>query len=164
MERALSTSLSRATAQRTEREVDSLLEESRPALFRLALAIMASRDRAEDVTQDALLRASRSRSALASVDEPSAWLRTTLVRCAMSALKRRPQIEVRPGASRDPALDLSVAATLNRLSPADRTLLALAHFQEMSYAEISELLGIPEGTVASRLHTARAAFRKEWKE
>ena len=57
---------------------------------------------------------------------------------------------------------MAVRHALSRLAPKDRALLALAHMEGLSYAELSDTLGIPSGTVGSRLHAAREAFRKEW--
>lgn len=50
---------------------------------------------------------------------------------------------------------------LAALSAEHREILVLRHFQELSYAEIALCLGIPQGTVMSRLHAARRALRHE---
>jgi RNA polymerase sigma-70 factor (ECF subfamily) len=44
-----------------------------------------------------------------------------------------------------------------------REILILAYFQKFSYKQMAEMLGIPIGTVKSRLHTAVGRFAKEWK-
>ncbi|MBN2314929.1 MAG: hypothetical protein JXM79_13440, partial [Sedimentisphaerales bacterium] len=44
-----------------------------------------------------------------------------------------------------------------------REILILAYFQRFSYKQMAEILGIPIGTVKSRLHTAVGRFAKEWK-
>lgn len=59
--------------------------------------------------------------------------------------------------------DLMVQKALDDLSPPLREILLLAYFQRLSYAQIAEDLGIPLGTVKSRLHSAVAAFAKRWK-
>lgn len=56
-----------------------------------------------------------------------------------------------------------VQSVLGELSPALREILLLAYFQRLSYVQIAEDLGIPLGTVKSRLHAAVAAFAKHWK-
>jgi RNA polymerase sigma-70 factor (ECF subfamily) len=48
---------------------------------------------------------------------------------------------------------------LEQLTPAQREILRLRHLLEFSYAEIAETLGIPQGTVMSRLHAARRSLR-----
>jgi len=165
MQISLAARLNQAIAMRTRAEVDALLRDSRPWLYRLALAITARTEIAEDVVQEALVRAARSRDKLASAAEPRAWLRTVVVRCAITALAKVP---AEPQADRpcdaDPTEALAVRHTLGRLNPADQAILALAHFEELSYAEIGQALDIPVGTVASRLHAAREAFRKEWRK
>lgn len=153
------------THKRTGQEVRALLSHERPWLFRLALAITGRRDMAEDVAQETLLRAMRSLPALQSADEPKAWLRVTLVRCAMTALAaKKPSSEAESAVAPDPTESIAVRQTLDRLDPVDRAVLALSHFEGLSYAEISQALDIPIGTVGSRLHAAREAFRKEWRK
>ncbi len=118
---------------------------------------------AEDVTQEALVRAARSTDKLKAIEEPRAWLRTVVVRCAMTALGRaRRELHLNEPPAGDPTESMAVRFTLERLKPADRALLALAHFEELTYEQIAESLGIPIGTVASRLHASREVFRKEW--
>lgn len=90
-------------------------------------------------------------------------MRRVLIRRAITALRRPRFVSLtdRP-TNTDLDLDISVRQTLSRLDPVDHTILALAHFEQLSYAEIAVELGIPPGTVASRLHHARAAFKEAW--
>ena len=163
MQITLSSSLSKSKIQRTTAELDTLLSDARPWLYRLALAITAQPEMAEDVAQEALVRAAHSREKLRTADEPKAWLRTVLVRCAINALKRGQPIKpMEEAVLSDPTEAIAVHQVLNRLNPTDRAVLALVYFEQLSYAEIGEMLAIPAGTVGSRLHTARAAFEKEW--
>lgn len=53
----------------------------------------------------------------------------------------------------------SIGAAMTRLSEEHREILLLRHFQGLSYAEIAECLGVPKGTVMSRLHAARGNLR-----
>ena len=59
---------------------------------------------------------------------------------------------------------LAVDKTLQELSPAHRMVLVLFFLEELSHAEIAELLGCPEGTVWSRLHHARKAFAQRYQK
>ena len=54
---------------------------------------------------------------------------------------------------------IDVAALLKTLSPEYRQILVLREFEQLSYAEIAEMLDVPQGTVESRLHRARAEVR-----
>lgn len=58
--------------------------------------------------------------------------------------------------------DQLVQTALSRLQPALREVLLLAYFQRLSYQQIAEDLGIPLGTVKSRMHAAVAAFARAW--
>lgn len=53
----------------------------------------------------------------------------------------------------------AIAAALDLLSPDHQEILVLRHLQELSYAEIASCLGVPQGTVMSRLHAARRKLR-----
>jgi RNA polymerase sigma-70 factor (ECF subfamily) len=53
---------------------------------------------------------------------------------------------------------------LDSMPPLERAMLALAYFEQLSYGEMSEALGVPEGTVASRLYKAKESFRRLWGE
>lgn len=60
--------------------------------------------------------------------------------------------------------DRLVQATLDSMPYRLREILLLAYFQRLSYAQIAEELGIPLGTVKSRLHASVAGFAKRWNE
>ncbi|MHB8635382.1 MAG: RNA polymerase sigma factor [Fimbriimonadaceae bacterium] len=151
------------SAKRTNGEIDAFLADARPWLYRLALAIVAEPNLAEDVAQETLIRANRARRQLAASDHPTRWIQKVLVRRALTALpQRRIESAVEASYEYDPNLALAVRQTLERLSAMDRTILALTHFEELSYAEIADVLNIPVGTVGSRLHAARAAFKEAW--
>lgn len=63
----------------------------------------------------------------------------------------------------DSERDALVQTAVNQLSPSLREILLLAYFQRLSYAQIADDLGIPLGTVKSRLHAAVAGFARAWK-
>ena len=145
--------------------VDGFLAECRPWVFRLALKITGNLEAAEDATQEALLRASKSRAKLAGASNPEAWLRKVAVRCAIDRIEEElPQLQEAPANIEDPAEFLAVQQVLARLSLDHRTVLALSLGEGLSYRELAETLGIPEGTVASRLNAAKTAFQKEWEK
>ncbi len=163
MEISLASEKVTTTSVRTVAEVDQLLRDVRPWLYRLALAVTAHPEIAEDAAQDALIRANRSRHKLMAVTEPRAWLRTVVVRCALTRIQRAPPFpDIPPEISQDPLESIAVQQTLQKLSAHDRVLLGLVHFEGLTYSEIAEIMAIPVGTVASRLHSARQAFREEW--
>lgn len=144
--------------------IDSILAAWRDPAFRLALKIMGSRESAEDVTQEALIRMFEARQQIRSGPERTAWMRRIVTRCALNALRaeRRPEGEGSPLPAReDPTTHLAIRQVLQRLSPEQRTLLALAG-EGLTHNEVSDILHVPPGTVASRLHKARKRVQELW--
>jgi RNA polymerase sigma-70 factor (ECF subfamily) len=81
-------------------------------------------------------------------------------------MERLEQAEKAPGASAsvrlaDARMDLQAA--LQQISPEHRQVLVLREYEQMSYAEIAELLEMPRGTVESRIHRARQEMRERLK-
>jgi RNA polymerase sigma-70 factor, ECF subfamily len=126
---------------------------------------------AEDIAQDALLRAWRRRSTLREVDHRNQWLATIVRNEAFRQHARvRPDptstIELYEGAE-----DAQVVATveradlhaaLKRLSERDRRLLEMRYQEDLTQGAIARRLGIPEGTVKVRLHRARDKLRRAY--
>jgi RNA polymerase sigma-70 factor (ECF subfamily) len=141
---------------------DDFVREHREAVFRLALAITGRADLAEDVTQETMLRAIKQRHKL---EEPAKWLRVVATRRAMTLLaSKTPEPELESAARHAADEEIAVRQTLAKLSADQQTLLALAIGEGWSYEEIAEALAVPVGTVGSRLHAAKSAFRKQWGE
>jgi RNA polymerase sigma-70 factor (ECF subfamily) len=139
-------------------------------LFSAARLILRDDGRAEDATQEALVAAWRDLSALRDPDRFEAWLHRLLVRaCYREARRERRQwaieLEVRPleATSPDPAIDLTDRDQLergfHRLDADQRIVLVLHYYLGLSLDEAADALGIPPGTVRSRLHRATAAMR-----
>ena len=139
-------------------------------LYALAQRILRDVDRAEDALQEALVIAWRDLPGLRDPHRFDAWLHRLVVRaCLVEAKRERRRI------SNLHVLPPDVAATVDdflsvadrdqlergfrRLPPEQRALLVLHHFEGRGLAEIAEILGIPGGTVRSRLHHAHRAMR-----
>jgi RNA polymerase sigma-70 factor (ECF subfamily) len=124
---------------------------------------------AEDIAQDALLRAWRRRSTLRDSASRNQWL-ATIVR--NEAFRQRARIRPDPVATIETfegAEDERVVATveradlhaaLKRLDENDRELLALRYGEDLTHTAIAHKLGIPEGTVKVRLHRVRNKLRR----
>lgn len=123
---------------------------------------------AEDIAQDALLRAWRRRSTLRDADRRNQWLAAIVRNEAFRQHARvRPDlsatIEFREGEEDErvvAAVELAdLHAAMEALSQRDRQLLELRYEEDLTQAAIATRLGIPEGTVKVRLHRARAKLR-----
>ena len=123
---------------------------------------------AEDIAQDALLRAWRRRSTLRDSGRRNQWLAAIVRNEAFRQHARvRPDptalIEFREGAEDEGVLaavelaDLHAALAL--LSEGDRRLLEMKYEEDLTQGMIARRLGIPEGTVKVRLHRARNKLR-----
>jgi RNA polymerase sigma-70 factor (ECF subfamily) len=139
-------------------------------LYALAQRILRDVDRAEDALQEALVIAWRDLPGLRDPDRFDAWLHRLVVRaCLSEAMRERrhfSNLHVLPldvPTSSDDFLSVADRDELERgfrrLPPEQRALLVLRHFDGRDPAEIAEILGIPVGTVASRLHHAYRAMR-----
>ncbi len=148
-----------------DEEFARALDGQRDYVFRLALKMAARADLAEDIAQTALIAAWQKRRELQDLNAIRGWLRTATVRHALNALARNKATVELTEAMATSALSgdaIHVSRTLERISPEHRAILALALGEQLSYKEIAETLGIPEGTVSSRLNSAKASFRKHW--
>ncbi|MDQ2629512.1 MAG: sigma-70 family RNA polymerase sigma factor [Actinomycetota bacterium] len=123
---------------------------------------------AEDIAQDALLRAWRRRSTLRDSERRNQWLATIVRNEAFRQHARvRPDptavIEFREGAEDEQVLATvelaDIHAALKLLSKRDRRLLEMKYEEDLTQATIARRLGIPEGTVKVRLHRARNRLR-----
>jgi RNA polymerase sigma-70 factor (ECF subfamily) len=119
---------------------------------------------AEDLVQEAFVRASASGARFLKVDNPEAWLRRTAINLHRNRWRKlrnfariRPQLETR---SDLPGLDqhLIVIDALRRLPEPQREVLALHYLADLPVLEIASALGVPEGTVKSRLMRGREAL------
>jgi RNA polymerase sigma-70 factor, ECF subfamily len=152
-----------------------------PVLYRVARGLTAQPADAEDLVQDTLVRAFR---AIDSFDgrHPRAWLLTILRRAHLNRLRRRlPRLvdsaDALDGTGHDdPRAPTSCSseevvmrdrltgeldAAIRALSVPHRRVVLLVDVAGLSYAEAAEVLGVPEGTVMSRLHRARRRLRAQ---
>ena len=145
------------------------IEAAIPALRRYAHALVHQREAAEDLVQDTLERALR-RGHLWRGDGPvRAWLFRILLNRFRDVRRRAGAVHLvavdavpepsRPGGQED-HLDLAeVHRAMTRLPDDQRAALLLVALEGMRLAEAAAVLGIPEGTLVSRLGRARAALR-----
>nr|WP_083467402.1 sigma-70 family RNA polymerase sigma factor [Kibdelosporangium sp. MJ126-NF4]CEL23410.1 RNA polymerase sigma-54 factor RpoN [Kibdelosporangium sp. MJ126-NF4]CEL23474.1 RNA polymerase sigma-70 factor [Kibdelosporangium sp. MJ126-NF4]CTQ96854.1 RNA polymerase sigma-54 factor RpoN [Kibdelosporangium sp. MJ126-NF4] len=148
----------------------ALHDEHAAPLLRYVLRLTGDDQLAEDVVQEALLRAWKNPDILAQGDSAArAWLytvaRNVVIDDRRSARARREiGLETVPERARsDPtesALDTwLVADALSQLTPDHRTVIVRAYYMGQSVAELAELLDVPPGTVRSRLHYGLRALR-----
>ena len=139
-------------------------------LFAVAHRILRDVDRAEDALQDALVIAWRDLPGLRDPDRFDAWVHRVLTHvCIAQATRERRRVanlHVLPmdgAAAPDEFLSIAERDRLDRgfrrLTPNERAILVLRHYVGYEPWEIAEVLGVPPGTIRSRLHHAHRAMR-----
>ena len=152
---------------------DAFTELARVAIGRLyVVARLIVRDDgvAEDATQEALVAAWSHLGALRDPDRFDAWLHRLLVRSCYREVERRRRrgsVEVHVPVLEAPVADSTsdladrdqLERGFRRLDTDQRAVLVLHHYLGLSPAEAAEVLGVPPGTVRSRLHRATRTMR-----
>ncbi|MGC9359813.1 MAG: RNA polymerase sigma factor [Anaerolineae bacterium] len=171
-ERELDNELVRRAARGDMEAFGQIVERHRLRVLRTAHGIVGSSDEAEDVAQEVFVKAWQAIDTFRPGGSLGAWLYRITVNAAIDATRRRrPQIaldDVAPPTSDQhierSVLDAEEAARVRRavqnLPPASRATLVLREYEQLSYAEIADVLNIPMGTVMSRLHYARQALKQ----
>jgi len=145
------------------------LEEMRPRLFKVAYSWCHAKDIADDLVQDTVIKAMRNASSLRDMEKMSSWLFTILANCWRDYLRRqKPTDNIDECVFTDddtPELTQQrqnitdiVQQAVSTLPQGQRQVLTLVDLEGFSYAEVSEIIGIPTGTVMSRLNRARNAL------
>jgi RNA polymerase sigma-70 factor (ECF subfamily) len=143
-----------------------------PSLRRYARGLVSDRDRADDLVQDTLERAWSRFAMWRRGGDIRAWmfgimhnhfvdrLRAQRSRPEDSAGDHLPELSQRP--VQTDALEVrDLERLLQRLSPEQREVLLLVGVEELGYQAVARVLGLPVGTVMSRLSRARAKLRAE---
>ena len=147
---------------------DLLVAQIVDRLYSIAYRILRNGPSAEDATQQALVSIWRHLPSLRDPDRFDAWAYRLLVHAAYAEHRQRRR-EAPPGALTDGATDTDPYPSVHerdqlergfaRLTAEQRAVLVLQHYLDMTHDEMAEVLGIPVGTVRSRLHGARGAMR-----
>jgi RNA polymerase sigma-70 factor, ECF subfamily len=142
-----------------------------PALFRTAFRMVGDRHQAEDLVQDAFRSAWKSRTLYDETRGERAWLTAILRRRVVDHWRRKPNFNV---VSVEFPPDVAIAGydptsmsytdemqlALDKLSPELKETLLLVVVAELTHQEAADLLGVPLGTVLSRVSRARGRLRE----
>ncbi len=160
----------------------SLAEIHAPALHRLACSLAGNVSDAEDAVQETLLGAYQRMGSFEGRASFKTWVSRILVnQVARQRRSKRVREAVKPvdfsdaskailkglelpDGTRDSEIRMDVFAALRGMSEEFRTAIVLREMEGLSYVEIAEVLGVPRGTVESRLHRARAELKELLKE
>ena len=151
---------------------ETLLIEEIPALRRYARALCGDETEADDLVQESLLRAVSRRRLWISHRKMRPWLFTILHNLFVNAVRRGArsplvdmpqQIENAAVDDGDPGALCTLSdfeKALHSLTPEQREVLVLVGVEQMSYRQVARIVGVPVGTVMSRLSRARSYLKK----
>ncbi len=154
-------------------DFEQLVNEHYQALYRFAFSLAQSEADAADLTQQTFLRWATRGFQLRERGKAKTWLFTTLYREFLSSRRRGqrfPHLELGDAESELPTIDPRavealdggmVLEALGRLDEGFRAPLTLFYLQQHSYQEIAGILGLPIGTVMSRLSRGKAQLRQQ---
>lgn len=144
----------------------------RPHLFKVAYSWCHAADVADDLVQDTVIKAMRNANSLRDINKMNSWLFTILANCWRDYLRRqKPTDDIDEciftdddspelAQERQNITDI-VQQAVATLPQGQRQVLSLVDLEGFSYAEVAEILGIPAGTVMSRLNRARKALSEQ---
>ena len=141
-------------------------------LFAIAYAILQNREEAEDVVQDALVKAWKTRWRVRDPEKFPAWLATIARHRARDIFRKRRTVplsattnEVIEASSAaepsGPELDQQLHSELAALPELHRAALTLRYFEEMDYRSIENILGLSNGALRGILGRSLASMRKQ---
>lgn len=160
-----------------KRAFEQLVERHKKTAYRVALGLVGNKDDAFDISQEAFLRVYRSAGTFDKAQPFLPWFYTIIANLSRTWLRKRTTRDYRT-VDIDEASYLLVSddnpeetlirkqqaarlrKALMQLSFADREIVTLQHFRNLSYDEIARMLSIPRGTVMSRLYYARKRLAK----
>jgi RNA polymerase sigma-70 factor, ECF subfamily len=162
--------IARAEAHNPEAGFGERIAENQRRVFQIAYGVLGNSADAEDVAQEAFLRAYEKFDSLREADKFRAWVNRIVFRLALNRRRGYRRRLARDTAWQitetramiDGAKDAEQRVMLERLRKEIerlprklRSVLQLSLVEEMDAADVGAVLGIPEGTVRSRAHTAR---------
>ena len=134
-------------------------------IYRPLAVTLRNADLARDATDEGMVRAYQRWSTVRKYDNPTGWVyRGSLnwARSRLRKLRRETKSEMfdKPTVDPDP-LDPMLGAAVARLNFNQRAVVVLRYLYDMSQEDVAEYLGIPLGTVRSRIHRALEHLRRE---
>jgi RNA polymerase sigma-70 factor (sigma-E family) len=167
---AASSEATRGSKTGLSRKLEALYHEQAPGLGRLAYLLTGDAAVAEDLVQEAFVRAFARLAHLRRQDAVAAYLRRTVVNLAHKHFRRERTERAYLQATREPldavsqpdvALRDELWNALRELPPRQRSALVLRFYEDISEKEAARLLGCRVGTVKSLVHRALSSMREQ---
>lgn len=161
-----------------EYAIEALVRQHEPGVFRLALSIVGDVAEANEIMQETFISALKALPTYREEKSFKAWLYTIALNQSRSHLRKRKsrerlgnilksilRVETQKQILPEDAIiqnerEAALWNSLNQLDEKFRTIVVLRYFHELSIREISEILSVNEGTIHSRLYSAREKLRE----
>ena len=147
----------------TAARFEQVFAEQYASVYRLALSMAGNPSDAEDISQEVFMAVLKALPKFRGEAKIGTWVYRIAIRIGTRWLARRPDFATaqrEATVKNDPALPLDLLRALSQLPVNDRVILGLVGIEGLSHREAAQTLGIPEGTVASRLHHARSRLER----
>lgn len=149
----------------TEEEFDAFYADAAQRLVGQLYGMTGDLAEAQDVVQDAFVRAWDRRSSLSTEQNPEAWVRTVAWRLAVSRWRRarmatrlHRQHHVTEHVAAPDESTVALVAALKQIPEAQRRAIVLHHLADLTVEQVASETGVPTGTVKARLVRGRAAL------
>ena len=154
-----------------QRKLCKRLEIERGRLYRMAYAWSHSSDVADDVVQEAMIKALNSVDKIKNIEALDGWLFRILSNCFIDfCRKQHEEVELNDTilvaqdtpetVHRQNEMLAAVRSAIASLPFKHRQVLTLVDIENFSYAEVAEIIDVPQGTIMSRLNRARQSLRQ----
>jgi len=150
----------------------TLYRQNLPRIYAVCLRIVADREKAEEVTQQALVKTWEMLDSYRGESPLSAWIHRIASNVALDYLRSRKRLSKRvqftddletydnPDQSPSSEIKLDIEQAIAALPPQARAVVVLHDIEGYSHGEISDLLGIAIGTSKAHLHSARRILKE----
>ena len=160
--------LARAAARGEVAPLETLLARHADRIHAICRRVVIDSDEALDATQEAMIAIARGITRFDGRSQFTTWLFRVATNAALDEVRRRKRRPVPVAELPEPRTDLDptdriadrllIDAALGEIPPEFRAAVALRDLAGLDYAEIAEVLGVPPGTVRSRIARGRAAL------
>lgn len=147
----------------SEKALSELFDRHWQAVWRAAYAVTGRSELADDIAQDAFVRAISSLNSFNETRPVAPWLTRIAVNRAIDVMRHEGRLvelhEEPPAGNDESSRDWQLVAAVRSLNPDRRLVVVLHYWANLKAREIGEILDVPVGTVASRLSRALEELR-----
>lgn len=150
---------------------ENFINENLDNVYRFAYSYTKNKEDAEDILHESVVKAIRSLNSLKNADNIKPWFYKIVANTALNSIKAKSKIvyleyeDMEPlQKSEDDYSKLNFMELIEKLEPKYKSIIILRYFENMTIAQVAEVLNINENTVKTRLYKAIKALRMNAEE